>query len=211
MTGKAGAYAIGALNIQQREQGAVPSTNFTAIRVDRAILANSDIGLMLLNKDASGSGYNRVGGLDANFRFGGLSVGAYAVKTGASSVAKPGSGENFTARANFNYQSRKYLLRGAYEAIGQRFRDDMGFVPRVGVNHLATYGRLNARPKWASERLHIREIGSALPLRSVRAARRYGYRIALFRLARRAHDERQRLFWRAASTGTAKETSHRSR
>lgn len=159
VTGKAGAYAIGALNIQQREQGAVPSTNFTAIRVDRAILANSDIGLMLLNKDASGSGYNRVGGLDANFRFGGLSVGAYAVKTGASSVAKPGSGENFTARANFNYQSRKYLLRGAYEAIGQRFRDDMGFVPRVGVNHLATYGRLNVRPKWASERLHIREIG----------------------------------------------------
>ena len=52
VTGRAGAYSVGALNIQQREQGPVPSTNFTAIRVQRAILANSDVGMIFLNKDA---------------------------------------------------------------------------------------------------------------------------------------------------------------
>ncbi|HUR33836.1 MAG TPA: DUF5916 domain-containing protein [Vicinamibacterales bacterium] len=159
ITGRAGRYAIGALNIQQRAQGPVPSTNFTAVRVDRSVLANSDIGVMLLNKDQAGGGYNRVAGVDGNFRFGQLAMGAYAVKTLAPQAAVPGSGEDFSTRANFNYQSRKYLLRGAYEVIGRRFRDELGFVPRLGVNHAASYGRLNVRPKWASTRLGIREIG----------------------------------------------------
>lgn len=158
VTGRAGAYALGALNIQQRAQGTVPATNFTALRADRSVLANSDIGVMLLNKDAAGSGYNRIGGVDANFRFGGLSLGAYAVKT-ASSSDKAGVGDAFSTRANFNYTSRKYLLRGAYEVIGRGFRDELGFVPRVGVNHAASYGRINVRPQWASRVLHMREIG----------------------------------------------------
>jgi hypothetical protein len=159
VTGRAGRYAVGALNIQQREQGPVPSTNFTALRLDRSVLANSDVGLMLLNKDADGAAYNRVAGVDANFRFGQLSMGGYAVKTAASRSTVPGSGEDFSTRVNFNYQSRTYLLRGAYEVIGRRFRDELGFVPRVGVNHAATYGRINLRPKWASSKLGIREIG----------------------------------------------------
>ena len=159
VTGRAGPYSIGALNIQQREQGPVPSTNFTALRLDRAVLANSDIGVMLLNKDSEGAGFNRVAGVDANFRFGQLSMGGYAVTTAAPNAVVPGDGEAFSTRANFNYQSRKFLLRGAYEMIGNRFRDEMGFVPRIGVNHAASYGRLNVRPKFASRVFGIREIG----------------------------------------------------
>lgn len=159
MTGRVGAYSIGALNVQQRQQGLVPATNYTALRVNRAVLANSDLGLIILNRDAAGAGFNRAAGVDANFRFGQLSMGAYAVKTAAPQSVVPGRGEDYSTRANFNYQSRKYLLRGAYEVIGRRFRDEMGFVPRVGVNHVASYGRINVRPRWASDRLHIREIG----------------------------------------------------
>ncbi len=159
LTGRAGPYSVGALNIQQREQGTAPATNFTALRLDRAVLANSDIGVMLLNKDSEGAGFNRVAGVDANFRFGQLSMGGYAVTTAAPRSVVPGEGENFSTRANFNYQSRKYLLRGAYEVIGNRFRDEMGFVPRIGVNHAASYGRLNVRPRFASQKLGIREIG----------------------------------------------------
>ena len=55
-----GAYSIGVLNIQQREvedeAGRVtsPSTNFSAFRMRRDILANSDIGFVFLNKDEAG-------------------------------------------------------------------------------------------------------------------------------------------------------------
>ncbi|MEQ1909827.1 MAG: DUF5916 domain-containing protein, partial [Vicinamibacterales bacterium] len=158
VTGRAGRYAVGAVNIQQREQGPVPATNFTALRVDRSVLANSDIGVMLLSKEAKGSPFNHVAGADANFRFGQLALGGYGAVTAAPEATVPGSGENFTARANFNYQTRQWILRGAYEVLGRRFRDELGFVPRVGVNHSATYGRLNVRPMWAS-RIGIREIG----------------------------------------------------
>ena len=69
---------LGALNIQQREiqptlkeptLPTVPATNYTALRLRRDVLRNSDVGVMFLNKDVSGSAYNRAFGLDANFRF----------------------------------------------------------------------------------------------------------------------------------------------
>jgi len=69
LTGRAGGFNVGALNIQQRSQDGTPATNFTAIRMRRNVLANSDIGVMLLNKEESGPRYNRVAGADANFRF----------------------------------------------------------------------------------------------------------------------------------------------
>src|SRR5204863_348071 len=43
LSGRQGAYSIGMLNIQEREDGGVPSTNFTALRLRRDVLANSDI------------------------------------------------------------------------------------------------------------------------------------------------------------------------
>ncbi len=171
LTGRTGPYSVGALNIQQREQGGVPATNFTALRMQRDILANSDLGVMFLNKDEQGADYNRVAGLDANFRFGLLSLGAYGVKTMAPQTSVPGSGEDFAARGNFNYQSRSWQLRGAYNAIGTRFQDEMGFVPRTGVNQTSAYVRRNSRPQWAS-RLGIREIGPHLHFDSF--ARREG-------------------------------------
>jgi hypothetical protein len=146
------------LNIQQREQGLVPSTNFTALRMQRDVLANSDIGAVFLNKAEDGPAYNRVAGVDANFRFGFLNLNAYGVKTFSPQSTTPGVGEDFAVRGNFNYQSRTWQFRGHYNAIGQRFNDEMGFVPRRGVNNGLLYARMNLRPAWAS-RMGIREIG----------------------------------------------------
>ena len=69
LTGRAGGTSVGAVNIQQRAQDASPSINFSALRLRRDILRNSDVGMMALNKDQSGTGFNRVLGADANFRF----------------------------------------------------------------------------------------------------------------------------------------------
>ena len=57
------------MNIQQREDVAAPATNVTALRARRNILANSDVGVMVLNKEVDGPTYNRLAGADANFRF----------------------------------------------------------------------------------------------------------------------------------------------
>jgi hypothetical protein len=156
LTGRAGPYSMGVLNIQQRDQDAVPSTNFTALRMRRDILDNSDVGVVLLNKDENGPHYNRVAGIDANFRFGFLNVDGYAVRTFSPAAAVTGSGEDFSARGHVNYQSRTWEFRGFYNVIGERFNDEMGFVPRRGVNStLLSTGR-RFRPAWLS-RLGIRE------------------------------------------------------
>ena len=156
LTGRMGAYTVGALNIQQREEGRVPSTNFTALRMRRDVLRNSDIGVMLLNKDESGAHYNRVAGVDANFRFGFLNIDGYAVRTFSPSSLIPGTGEEFSARGHANYQTRTWQFRGFYNVIGERFNDEMGFVPRVGVNNSLMFVGRAFRPEWLS-RIGIRE------------------------------------------------------
>jgi hypothetical protein len=157
LTGRSGRTSVGALNIQQREQGSVPASNFTALRMQRDILANSDVGVVFLNKDENGPRFNRVAGVDANFRFGFLSLNAYGVKTFSPQSVTPGSGEDFAMRGSFNYQSRTWQFRGHYNAIGERFTDEMGFVPRRGVENVALDAGRVYRPEWASK-LGIREI-----------------------------------------------------
>ena len=143
LTGRQGAYSIGVLNIQQREQDATPGANFTALRLRRDILANSDIGAVLLNKEQGGPHFNRVAGIDANFRFGFLTLNGYAAKTFSpdGSILAPG-GNDFAQKAQFNYQSRTWQATSSYGGIGERFHDELGFVPRQGVhNYDGRFGR----------------------------------------------------------------------
>jgi hypothetical protein len=157
LTGRTGRYSLGVLNIQQTQRDDSPSTNFTALRMRRDLLANSDIGVVLLNKDESGAGYNRVAGVDANFRFGFLTIDGYAVKTFSPAGVLPGSGEEFAARGHVNFENRDWQFRGMYNAIGERFNDEMGFVPRRGVNNTLFYVGRTYRWEWLS-RLGVRQI-----------------------------------------------------
>ena len=135
LTGRAGPYSIGALNIQQREQGPAPAANFTALRLRRDILANSDIGAVLLNKEQGGPGFNRMAGVDANFRFGYLTMNGFAAKTMSAVPVAGGDGNDYAARAHVNYQDRVWQFRGRFDAIGGQFNDELGFIPRRGVNN----------------------------------------------------------------------------
>ena len=170
LTGRVGGSSVGILNIQQREEGEAPSTNFTALRLRRDILANSDVGVVLLNKEQEGPLYNRVAGVDANFRFGFLTIDGYAVKTFTTDSLVAADGENFAARGNLSYQSRTLQFRVQQTAIGERFNDEMGFVPRLGVDstfvsggyafrpaRLAKIGVRETRPHWQMDRYSRRD------------------------------------------------------
>ena len=153
LTGRQGAYSLGVLNIQQRELDRVPSSNFTALRVRRDVLANSDIGAVLLNKVEAGSHYNRVTGLDANFRWGSfLTTSGYMAKTFSPDAVVARTGNEYATRANINYQDRTWQFTGTYSGIGERFNDEMGFVPRRGVNNYEASVYRSIRPvalsKW---------------------------------------------------------------
>ena len=50
-------------------------------------------------------------------------------------------------------------MRGAYETIGQRFRDELGFVPRLGVNHAGVIRAAELPAEVGIANSGIREIG----------------------------------------------------
>jgi len=148
LTGRVGGWSVGALNIQQREQGASPTTNFTALRLRRDILGNSDVGVMMLNKDPKGFDHNRAFGADANFRFfQDLTLNFAAAKSDTPVTRIPGKGDDWYSKSSFGYRGTVLETRGMFQTIGSRFNDEMGFVPRVGVDNAEGYLGLHLRPK----------------------------------------------------------------
>jgi hypothetical protein len=158
LTGRAGGFSIGALNIQQQREGESPSTNYTALRVRRDILSQSDIGVMLLNKEANGPQFNRVVGADANFRFfQKLDVNFATAKTFSPETEIAGEGEDWYTKSSFNFDSNRLAVRGGYQTIGERFNNEMGFVPRRGVNNGELHVGARFRPNWSWTRSWLRE------------------------------------------------------
>jgi hypothetical protein len=146
LTGRAGRYELGILNIQQRKYGETGATNFFVGRVRRNILANSDIGVMVTNKEVANSNlYNRSVGADANFRFGqALSVNGFLVKT-----LNPGnSDKTMASRIGMQYQDNVWRGNASYTTIQDNFNNEMGFTPRVGIGKFA--GRIGRT--WRPER-----------------------------------------------------------
>lgn len=158
LTGRAAGFSIGALNIQQRREGESPSTNFSALRLRRDVLAQSDIGVMLLDKEASGPHFNRVVGADANFRFlQNLDVNFAGAKTFSPTGAVAGEGNDWYSKSSFNWNSNRLAFRGGYQTIGERFNNEMGFVPRRGVDNGELHIGGRFRPQWRWVKGWLRE------------------------------------------------------
>ena len=148
LSGRQGAYSLGALNIQQGDVSGVPSANVTAIRLRRDILRNSDIGAVLLNKDENGPHYNRVAGVDANFRFGYVTLNGVVSKSMSAEQPVPGEGNDIAARGFAEYRDRTWRFRWGMDAIGGQFENELGFTPQRGVNVQTSNVSRAFRPSW---------------------------------------------------------------
>ncbi|MCC7034654.1 MAG: carbohydrate binding family 9 domain-containing protein [Acidobacteria bacterium] len=132
LTGRAGAYGLGLMTLQGEESGVRPSENYTVARVRRDVLANSDVGAIVVSRDASGSAddFNRVYGLDANFRF----FRYFNVNGFAAKSETPGETRNqATGKLAIGWEDSLKRLQASVMHIGAGFRDDLGFVRRTGV------------------------------------------------------------------------------
>jgi len=149
LTGSVGRYQVGFLDIQQRELGSTHATNYFVGRVRRNVLANSDIGVMVTNKEVSNSSlYNRTVGTDANFRFGqSVTLNGFLAK-----ASTPGlSGKDLAARLAMQYQDKVWQLSGTYTVIQRNYHNEMGFIPRVGIQRFASIAAYTWRPRrWRS-------------------------------------------------------------
>ncbi|MGE0463216.1 MAG: DUF5916 domain-containing protein [Vicinamibacterales bacterium] len=168
VSGRVGATGIGALVVQQREEGDEPAARYSVLRLRRNLLAASDAGVMFVEKDSAGAG-SRVVGLDVNLRprrdvvvFG---YAARALAAGDADVARP-AGRRTAARAGVSFNNGRWIGEGSYGVIGGAFVDEAGFVPRVGIERAQLLLGRRFRPRRTSR--WLREIYPAAGFTDVR-------------------------------------------
>ena len=134
MTGKVGAFDVGALNIQTDELGSdVESTNFTAVRLRRDILRRSSIGAIFTNRSVSlvGDGSSRAYGVDGVFSFyDNVEFITYVAKT-----ETPGLRErDLSYQDRFSYNGDRYGVTADHLVVEDNFIPEVGFVRRDNSN-----------------------------------------------------------------------------
>ncbi|MFN8059086.1 MAG: DUF5916 domain-containing protein [Vicinamibacterales bacterium] len=147
LTGRAGGFGVGAMTVQSKESDGRPGSNFTVLRLRRDLFKNSDIGAILTSRQSARNGhdYNRVGGVDANFRFfRNFSINSFFAKS-----ATPGAkGDQDTARMSVGWEDSNKRLGYSFLTIGDGFKDDLGFVRRTGVRRQFFDSAFHFRPQW---------------------------------------------------------------
>ena len=131
MTGRAGPYYLGLMNIQTRSDRDIPATNFAVARVRRNILANSDIGAMFLNSQSRlPEDYNRSYGADVNFLFFDrrLKAGGMLARTETPGL----EGRDWLKSAETAWDDGLFRFTGYFLDIQKNFNPEVGFVRRPG-------------------------------------------------------------------------------
>jgi hypothetical protein len=153
VSGRTGRTTIGVLNMQTEEetrdgQPALPAANFTVGRVSRDFLANSSAGFFVLDKERGGESNRVVGGevrfnLKRTLNIDGLVMGS----------DKTGVGAGFGWRAGVTYDPGRTASSASYTHLDRDFRDDLGFIPRLGVDILSASALARLRPSWSAKKV----------------------------------------------------------
>jgi len=156
LTGRAGAYGVGLMTIQTESTAAAPGDNYTVLRGRRDVIGTtSDIGGIFLQRQSTASGdYNRVYGVDANFRFyRALSINSFFAKSDTPGVTDGQLAGKASVSWNANFLHTQY----SFLTVGDNFRDDVGFIKRTGIRkHFADFG-VRPRPE-VLRKFGIREL-----------------------------------------------------
>lgn len=147
LTGKAGPFSIGALNIQTDDNPSARavSTNFSVLRVKRDILRRSNIGMIVtrrtpgVGRDAS----NLAAGVDVNlllYRF--VVLNGYYAKTRTEGL----HGDDASYRSRFEYGADRYGLAFEHLLVGPNFDPEIGFLRRTDFRRNYAQARFSPRP-----------------------------------------------------------------
>jgi hypothetical protein len=138
LVGRAGDYQLGLLNMQTRSEGPFPATNFTAARLRRYFLANSNAGVLFLNRrSAMQDDSNQLVGLDNTLVL--LQTDLRISSALAKTFTPSREGSDWVGKIEGEYQNRWMRVFSSYADIGENFNPRMGFVqrPNQGVRYIS--------------------------------------------------------------------------
>ncbi len=147
LTGRVGAFTLGALNIQAddaADAGLAP-TNFTVLRIRRDVLRRSSVGAMFTGRSDSvrSDGSNEAYGLDGTFGFyDDLTINTHWART----RTRGHYGDDTSYRAQLDYAGDRYGLQLEHLLVGDDFNPEVGFVRRRDMRRSFVEGRFSPRP-----------------------------------------------------------------
>ncbi len=157
LSGKAAGLNVGFLTMQTDDFGEVHANNFSVGRLSREFRNRSRAGLIVVNRQGSGSlapdnDYNRTFGVDGQ-----LGLGQYAELSGfAAKTETPGlEGRDHAFSLDTNYGSPSWRWRVGVSEVGADFNPEVGFINRSDYQRLNFFASQRIRPKSR----HIKEIG----------------------------------------------------
>lgn len=172
VTGRAGPWTIGLLDVQTDEHAGIASKNLFVGRVSRQLLAESSVGLIATHGDPRGPGKNTLVGADfayVNSQVAGtksLSVRGSAQFTDSDRAGDTGSNLNIWV----NFPNEPFYLTHWYNRTSDSFDPALGFVARTGIQDFYTNQGFKWHPKtrlvqtveFFSETDHITDLDSNL-------------------------------------------------
>ena len=147
VTGKVGAFDVGALSIQTGDEATsgATSTNFTAARVKRDILRRSSIGALFTNRSVSlvGDGASRTYGVDGTFSFyDNVSLVTYLARTDTPGLET----EDTSYQGQLIYAGDRYGFQAEHLLIEDNFVPEVGFLRRDNFRRSYGTARFSPRP-----------------------------------------------------------------
>jgi len=145
LTGRAGRYSLGLLDIRTRDDGATPATNFSVLRLKRDVLRRSSVGVLYAGRSATpiGPGRNDAYGVDGVFNFFNyLTISSYWARTQTSGPARA---DDTSYRAQLDYVGDRYGVQLGRVAVGRGFDPQIGYVRRTGIRRSNAEFRFSPR------------------------------------------------------------------
>ena len=148
LTGRAGRFTLGAVNIQTGDArlAASPSTNFSVFRVRRDLLQRSSVGLLYTGRSVAlnGRGRNAAYGVDGTFAFYDLLlINTYWAKTATDGFR----GDDESYRGIVDYPGDRWGVQAERLSIGDNFNPEVGFVRRDNMVRDFAQLRFSPRPR----------------------------------------------------------------
>ncbi|MFM8534662.1 MAG: DUF5916 domain-containing protein [Acidimicrobiia bacterium] len=156
LTGRAGAFSIGALNIQTEDkpEARALATNFSALRLKRNLLRRSNVGVMATRRGpslGSGADDSYTAGVDATMLFfKSINITSYYAMTSTrDSRGAKVTGASY--RGRFDYNADRYGATAEHMLIDADFRPEVGYVRRNDIRR--SFGQLRFSPRPRGSRM----------------------------------------------------------
>ncbi|MBN1290326.1 MAG: carbohydrate binding family 9 domain-containing protein [Candidatus Latescibacteria bacterium] len=147
LTGKAGSYNLGILNMQTDDKAGQPSSNYSVIRVKKDILKQSYVGIIATNLYDTDKHKNQAFGADFSYSTNtflsnkNLVVGGYVAENNITGVEHGTRAGRFLA----SYPNDLLGINLLYHAVGDNYDPETGYVRRNGIKQYS--GSVNYTPR----------------------------------------------------------------